>query len=503
MTDDASGELELVWRGKYDGDGNRVRVPPRSVALTPIERHGSPAEPHGELVWGDNLDALDAWLPQHRGGVDLVYIDPPFSTGSDFPVLIRARDQAGLVRAVAQPAYTDRWPGGAAAYLAMLAPRLERIHALLTPHGSLYVHVDPTLGHAVRLLLDEVFGAAAFQREIIWRIGWVSGFKTRARNWIRNHDTILFYAKDPKRMRFNKVYVPHLEGYVRRSGAPAKAPGMAVDDVWNAGSGDLALRGTDALDSIQIKSFSREKTGYATQKNESLLRRIIAASSNPGDLVVDAFSGAGTTAVVAAAMGRRFLACDVGAAAIQLTRARLLGTVPHCAWTLATTRTIGMPDPAPSPAQVEKTGTRRWRISTRGRSDTESLTSTFGHVANAPSLVLELDIGSDLHATIAVVDVDTASRAPLGSEVRNALSAGVDPVLECAVDWAVSDDVLRPSEVRLADAERAAARSFSSPGPLDANTRVAIAVVDLTFARVRVDLEIERGRTWRVRASSR
>jgi hypothetical protein len=176
----------------------------------------------------------------------------------------------------------------------------------------------------VKLLVDEVFGEGAFQREIVWRIGWVSGFKTRARNWIRNHDLIYFWAKDPAKMRFEKVYVPHPPGYARRAGAPAKAPGIAIDDVWNAGPADLALVGRESLDSIQIKSFSQEKTGYATQKNEALLRRILSASSRPGDWVADPFCGSGTTLAVAAAMGRRVLGCDCGRAAFRIARGRLV-----------------------------------------------------------------------------------------------------------------------------------------------------------------------------------
>src|SRR5690606_12655232 len=152
---------------------------------------------------------------------------------------------------------------------------------------SLYVHVDPTVGHAVKLLLDEVFGPGCFQREIVWRIGWVSGFKTKARNWIRNHDLLFFYVKDPRRFTFNKRILPHPPGYVRRDGSPPRGRGVPLCDVWNAGEGELSLRGRESLDSIQIKSFSTEKTGYATQKNESLLRRIVEASSNPGDLVAD------------------------------------------------------------------------------------------------------------------------------------------------------------------------------------------------------------------------
>ncbi len=314
--------LELVWPGKYDAKGRRVVATPAEIEWCVRERHGAPEGDADLLVHGDNLDVLAHWCATRAGTVDLAYMDPPFSTGAAFDVATRLGEGDRWIR---QPAYDDSWPGGPGEFLAMLAPRIERVHTLLAPHGSLYVHVDPTSAHAVKLMVDEIFGAGSFQREIVWRIGWVSGFKTRAKNWIRNHDTILFWVKDPGVMRFNKVYVPHPPGYQRRAGAPARAPGIAVDDVWNAGSADLALSGAESLDSIQIKSFSREKTGYATQKNESLLRRILAASSSEGELVLDPFCGSGTTLAVAQAMGRRFLGCDRGTAAIQLARARLRG----------------------------------------------------------------------------------------------------------------------------------------------------------------------------------
>ncbi|MFO0635677.1 MAG: site-specific DNA-methyltransferase [Nannocystaceae bacterium] len=364
----ATGGIEVVWPGKYDAAGRRVRPRVSAASLLPCEHHGADADPpahHNLLVHGDNLAVLQALQAQHRGAVDLVYMDPPFATGTAFELALPVHVPGAAGSTLRTPAFDDRWPSGAA-FREMLAPRLEQIHALLAPHGSLYVHVDPTRAHAVKLLLDEIFGADAFQREIVWRIGWVSGFKTRARNWIRNHDTILFYARDPAKLRFHKVYVPHPPGYVRRKGAPGRVDGIAVDDVWNAGAADLALRGADALDSIQIKSFSREKTGYATQKNASLLRRILAASSAPGELVLDPFCGAGTTAAVASAMGRRFLAVDRGAAAIQLARARLLREQPQLSWSLVQTDAplelplqchherggllLSTPDDAPGPA---------------------------------------------------------------------------------------------------------------------------------------------------------
>lgn len=306
----------LHWPGKGTG-------PPPTPELT-IAVEQQVGEADNLLVCADNLLAMDALLATHAGKIDLVYLDPPFATGHDF---VRTSfvgadgEDRGELRS---HAYADRWPGGVTGLLTMLEPRLRRVHALLAPHGSLYVHVDPTAGHYIKVLLDEIFGEACFQREIVWRIGWLSGYKTRANNWIRNHDLIFFYTKDPSRFTFNKHYVAYPEGYVRRDGSPPRGRGVALEDVWNANAAEFGLRGRDSLDSIQIKSFSREKTGWATQKNESLLRRIIAASSNPGDVVADFFCGSGTTLVAAHELGRRFVGCDSAAAAVELAHARLV-----------------------------------------------------------------------------------------------------------------------------------------------------------------------------------
>ncbi|MGH7146200.1 MAG: DNA-methyltransferase, partial [Planctomycetota bacterium] len=233
-------------------------------------------------------------------------------------------------------AYSDLWPGGLPGYLAMLRPRLTAMHALLAPTGSFYIHLDCTVVHYVKVLLDEIFGAGSFQREIIWRIGWVSGFKSRAKNWIRNHDTILFYTKHPTRFFFAKQYVPHPAGYSRRGGGQG-AHGIPVDDVWNANAAEAELAGADSLDSIQIKSFSREKTGYPTQKNLALLKRVIAASCPPDGLVADFFSGSGTTALAAAQSSRRFVACDQGAVATDIARQRLALEAPDTGYTFCCT----------------------------------------------------------------------------------------------------------------------------------------------------------------------
>src|ERR1019366_8687306 len=150
-----------------------------------------------------------------------------------------------------------------------------------------------------------------------WPLGGAPPFTSPARGGIPNHDTLLFDAKGGRPATFHKEYVPYPPGYVRRDGKPPRGPGYPVEDVWNASD-------VDRMDSIQIVSFSGEKVGYPTQKNEALVSRIVRASSNPDDLVLDCFVGSGTTAVVAEKLGRRWVACDASSIAVHTTRKRLL-----------------------------------------------------------------------------------------------------------------------------------------------------------------------------------
>ena len=198
-----------------------------------------------------------------------------------------------------------------------MAERLSEIRRVLKSSGSVYLHCDPTASHYLKAVMDAVFGASCFRNEIVWRIGWVSGFKTQKKGWIRNHDTILYYLRSAKAAKhFNKEFLPYPDGYVRRDGKPPKGRGFPVEDTWNCHSGDV-------LDSIMIKSFSQEKLGYPTQKPVALLERIIRASSNPGDLVLDPFCGCGTTVAAADMLGRDWVGIDISPFAVDLMRTRL------------------------------------------------------------------------------------------------------------------------------------------------------------------------------------
>ncbi len=297
----------LLWPGK----AARVPLSDREATLCDVYGYG---EELGRLFRGDSFDML-SWLLNHgyAGTVDLVYIDPPFGGGSLYSRKVQFRGvDSDLVIQV--PAYQDLWSD--ADYMQFMYERLVLLHRVLSETGSLYLHVDTAQAHYLKVLCDEVFGRENFQREIVWRIGWVSGYKSQAKNWIRNHDTILFYSKDPAHFYFDKQYAPYAAGYKRR-GEGKKGKGHPLEDTWNCSD-------QDKLDSIQIKSFSHEKTGYPTQKNEQILERIIRSSSPEGGLVLDCFLGSGTTAAVARKMSRRWLAADVSPAAVHTSRVRLL-----------------------------------------------------------------------------------------------------------------------------------------------------------------------------------
>ena len=304
-------EYELVYAGKEREED--ILAETMAVPLQPIRTFGGNGDGwHNMLIFGDNLQAMKTLLKMKEQGqlvnadgsrgVKLVYIDPPFATRKEF---------AG---AQEEKAYQDKLIG--ARFVEFLRKRLVMMRELLTSDGSIYVHLDEKKSHYIKVIMDEVFGEHRFQREIVWRIGWLSGFKTQAKNWIRNHDVLLFYTASPNFI-FNKIYIPYPDDYIRRDGTKPEGEGYPIEDTWNCYD-------IDRLDSIQIMSFSGEKTGFPTQKNENLLERIIRASSNEGDIILDAFAGSGTTLAVAEKLGRRWVGIDSSKLAIYTIQKRML-----------------------------------------------------------------------------------------------------------------------------------------------------------------------------------
>ena len=305
-------EYELVYHGKEREEdilANTLAVP-----LQPVRTFGKNGDSwRNMLIFGDNLQVMKSLLELKKAGklcnadgtpgVRLVYIDPPFATRQEFG----GSDD--------QKAYQDKIVG--AKFVEFLRKRLVFLREILSDDGAVYIHMDEKKSHYAKVILDEIFGENRFQREIVWRIGWLSGFKTQAQNWIRNHDVLLFYVKNTNDFVFNKEYIPYPSDYVRRGGSKPEGKGYPIEDTWNCNE-------IDKLDSIQIMSFSGEKTGYPTQKNENLLARVIKASSNPGDLVLDCFAGSGTTCAVAEKLGRRWIGIDCGKLAIYTMQKRML-----------------------------------------------------------------------------------------------------------------------------------------------------------------------------------
>ena len=244
------------------------------------------------------MDNLELMKQMDDNSVDLIYSDILYNTGKKFDDF---DDNLG------SPQEAIEW----------YKPRVREMYRVLKDTGSIYLQCDSNLVHYLKVEMDKVFGIENFQRDIIWRIGWISGYKTQAKNWIRNHDNILYYTKSNK-FTFNKEYIPYPKGYVRRDGKKPKGKGIPIEDTWNCSEKDI-------LNSIQIMSLSKEKVGYDTQKPKALLERIIKASSNKGDIVADFFCGSGTTGVVAKELGRNYIMCDISPKAVEISEMRLHG----------------------------------------------------------------------------------------------------------------------------------------------------------------------------------
>lgn len=281
------------------------------------------------LIYGENLLAMQALLagdpatglPSLRGKVDLIYIDPPFDSKADYRTKINlpGADLQQKPTVIEQFAYADTWEEGTISYLKMLYPRLVLMKELLSEQGSIYVHTDWHICHYVKIMLDDVFGKDNFRNEIIW---CYSGPQRSYKYFSRKHDNIYFYAKSED-AKFNVQRIKHKSGLHGVGGFGFTASddsdeklksleeqGKVLEDWWE----DISTTGR----------LVKEITGYATQKPEALLERIINASSNPGDLVCDFFGGSGTTAAVAERLGRRWITCDIGKPAALVMRKRFI-----------------------------------------------------------------------------------------------------------------------------------------------------------------------------------
>jgi DNA modification methylase len=335
-------KTELVWLGKYNDNGelNPIEKPgpypfqivevinkPRtgreeqSPTLFELWRgdEGDTFEEgwRNKLIWGDNKLVMSSLLEKFAGKINLIYIDPPFATGADFKFKIQIGEEAEEITKehsiIEEKAYRDTWGRGLDSYLQMMYERLVLMKELLAENGSIYVHLDYRVVHYVKLIMDEIFGYENLINEVIWAYR-IQGIAQKA--WARKHDTLLFYAKDRDKFKFfpmkERVY------YEKPFFNPPKDEfgryyqDVFIRDVW------------DHDETKPIISGSTEYLNFRTQKPEGLLKRIILAHTEPGDLVADFFCGSGTTLAVAEKLGRRWIGCDLSRYAIHVTRKRLL-----------------------------------------------------------------------------------------------------------------------------------------------------------------------------------
>jgi site-specific DNA-methyltransferase (adenine-specific) len=262
------------------------------------------------VYFAENLPVLQS-MPSES--VDLIYIDPPFNTGK-----VQARTQIRTAQSetgdrvgfggrtyetikIASRGYADLFDD----YLAFLEPRLVEARRILKLNGSLYFHIDYREVHYCKILLDAIFGRDSFLNEIIWAYDY--GGRTR-RKWPPKHDNILWYARDPEHYTYNIDAIDRI---------PYMAPGLVGKE--KAERGKLP---TDTWWHTIVPTNGKEKTGYPTQKPLGILRRIILASSNPGETVLDFFAGSGTTGAACLETGRQFILVDDNPQAIEVMRTR-------------------------------------------------------------------------------------------------------------------------------------------------------------------------------------
>ncbi|MGC8576275.1 MAG: site-specific DNA-methyltransferase, partial [Caldisericum sp.] len=346
-------KTELVWLGKYDEEGklNPVEKPgpypfqivevinkPRTGKEIPTPgllfdlyegKEGNTFEEgwRNKLIWGDNKLVMSSLLEKFAGRINLIYIDPPFATGADFKFKIQIGEEAEEITKehsiIEEKAYRDTWGKGLDSYLQMMYERLVLMKELLAENGSIYVHLDWHVGHYVKVMMDEIFGYENFRNDVIWH--YFMGGKTE-KGFAHKHDIILFYTKSDN-FFFNEnilkwyrilPYKPSLGSHkeIKEVLCPKCGNGVGMwmsevklDDVWDISG---------------VFNMSQEYQAFTTQKPEALLKRIILASSNPGDIVADFFCGSGTTLAVAEKLGRRWIGCDLSRYAIHITRKRLL-----------------------------------------------------------------------------------------------------------------------------------------------------------------------------------
>jgi DNA modification methylase len=376
----------LAWPGRVWRTSPSTASVAEPTTLRVLERIGPDAEAL-RLVHGDGLEVLGALANEGlRGKVDLVYVDPPYASERNYVAEARL-DGPADGRALRSLAYEDRWTeerGGLGAYLDMLAPRLEALASLLSPRGTLWVHLDWRASYLVRVLLDEIFGRDAFLNEIVWRRAPNLGRQAASSQFGRTLDTIVVYGRpgatltpptrlepiEPKAIRWDEEGRPftsaprgdYTDSSIAKLDAEGRVHRTATGRIYikyflvKDSEGRLCReRRVDALwtDVAPLRhAAAAERTGYPTQKPRALLERIIACATSPGALVVDAFGGSGTTGAAAHALGRKAILIDRSPVAIATARARLLRDGASLSVERASTMDASVSSPASASVEV-------------------------------------------------------------------------------------------------------------------------------------------------------
>ena len=337
------GEL-LIWPGKQKlTEVDEVHAHTVSEYFTERGKHNN------HLFFGDNYNVLCHLLTTYKEKIDLIYIDPPFESQANYSkkIFLKGMQQ---IAPIYEMQYEDKWVHHD--YLQFIYERLQLLRTLLSPTGSIYVHCDWRRAHYIRLMLDEIFGEEHYRNEIIWKRGTVKGAKAKGKQFARNHDTIFYYTKSSE-YTFHRQYIPFDKNYMKRFNkddgdglgpyrddqAIGTRSQKAIEDMKASGKifeqkGKLRIKtylkdlqgivvDDNWSDIAEVNVRSKARTMYPTQKPEELLERIIKTSSNEGDLVLDCFSGSGTTVAVAAKLSRQFIGVDNNIGAIQTATMRL------------------------------------------------------------------------------------------------------------------------------------------------------------------------------------
>ncbi|MHB8572615.1 MAG: site-specific DNA-methyltransferase [Candidatus Dormibacteria bacterium] len=329
---------QLEGRHRVTLQTRELVVPARDAAqgdiLTLSRARSDSTSVSNRLIYGDNLLAMAALLSGDmdteslRGRIDLVYIDPPFDSKADYRTQVSLPGSTIEQRptVLEQFAYSDTWAQGTASYLSMITPRLVLIRELLAETGSLYVHLDWHVGHYVKTVLDDIFGKDRFINEIVWH--YPDKMQGNIRGLPNNHDVIFLYTKS-KNFVWNgvKIHLDKPRKINRRVWNPeTQRLDTAFDDSGRVIYDTYTEKNADDVWQIPQAEVTKNpnKTGYNTEKPETILRRVIEASTNPGDLVADFFVGSGTAVAVADRLSRRWIGVDLGKPAVMVTRKRMI-----------------------------------------------------------------------------------------------------------------------------------------------------------------------------------